>query len=166
MNTSMKRLEIAVNISLLCAFIMVAALAGQRFWSARTNARTASPEIGTKVSLAGADWSKSDRNLVLALSTTCHFCSESAPFYKELVHDAAERGIQIIAVLPQAQSASRSYLDGLGIHVQNIFQSSLDSVEAKATPTLLIVDKAGTINKAWVGKLESQREKQVIASLQ
>lgn len=166
MNTSMKRLEIAVNISLLCAFIMVAALAGQRFWSARANARTASPEIGTKVSLAGADWSKSDRNLVLALSTTCRFCSESAPFYRELVRDAAERGIQIIAVLPQALSESRSYLDGLGVDVQNILQSPLDSVKAKATPTLLIVDKTGTINKAWVGKLESQREKQVIASLQ
>jgi hypothetical protein len=57
-------------------------------------------------------------------------------------------------------------LDGLGVNVQNILQSPLDSVKAKATPTLLIVDKTGTINKAWVGKLESQREKQVIASLQ
>jgi peroxiredoxin len=166
MNTSMKRLEVAVNVAILCAFLMVAALAAQRFWSASTNARTTSPEIGTKVSLAGVDWSKSDRNLVLALSTTCRFCSQSAPFYKELVPDAEQHGIRVIAVLPQALSESRSYLDGLGVDVQNILQSSLDSVKAKATPTLLIVDKTGTINKAWVGKLESQREKQVIASLQ
>jgi peroxiredoxin len=166
MNTSMKRLEVAVNVAILCAFLMVAALAAQRFWSARTNAKTTSPEIGTKVSLASVDWSKSDRNLVLVLSTTCGFCSQSAPFYKELVPDAEQRGIQVIAVLPQALSESRSYLDGLGVDVQNILQSPLDSVKAKATPTLLIVDKTGTINKAWVGKLESQREKQVIASLQ
>jgi hypothetical protein len=166
MNTSMKRLEVAVNVAILCAFLMVAALAAQRLWNARTNARTADPEIGAKVSLAGVDWSKSDRNLVLALSTTCRFCSQSAPFYKELVPDAEQRGIRVIAVLPQALSESRSYLDGLGVNVQNILQSSLDSVKAKATPTLLIVDKTGTISKAWVGKLESQREKQVIASLQ
>jgi hypothetical protein len=166
MNTSMKRLEVAVNVAILCAFLMVAALAAQRFWSARTNARITSPEIGTKVSLAGVDWSKSDRNLVLALSTKCPFCSQSAPFYKELVPDAEQRGIQIIAVLPQALPESRSYLNGLGVDVQNILQSPLDSVKAKATPTLLIVDKTGTINKAWVGKLESQQEKQVIASLQ
>lgn len=37
MNTSMKRLEVAVNVAILCAFLMVAALAAQRFWSARTN---------------------------------------------------------------------------------------------------------------------------------
>jgi hypothetical protein len=166
MNLWIKRLEVAVNIAILCAFIMVAALAAQRFWNARTGSRTADPEIGAKVSLAGVDWSKSNRSLVLALSTTCHFCSESAPFYKELVHDAVERGIQVIAVLPQAQSESRSYLDGLGVQVQNIFQSSLDSVGARATPTLLIVNQNGTISKAWVGKLGSQREQQVIASLQ
>src|SRR5204863_9489624 len=41
-------------------------------------------EPGTKISLAGLDWSKSPRTLLMALSTTCHFCSESAPFYQKL----------------------------------------------------------------------------------
>jgi hypothetical protein len=165
MNMWTKRLEIAVNIAILCAFITVTVLAGQRLWSGRANARNSRPEIGAKVALPGVDWSKSERNLVLALSTTCHFCSESAGFYKKLLMDVADRGIQVIAVLPQAPAVSRTYLDGLGISVPEVLQGPLDSVDATGTPTVLLVDAKGKIRKAWVGKLEPEREGEVIASL-
>ncbi len=71
----------------------------------------------------------------------------------------------MIAVLPQTQAESRSYLDTLGVQVHQIFQSSLESVDATGTPTLLIVDSKGQIRKAWVGKLEPDRESQVTAGL-
>jgi hypothetical protein len=48
------------------------------------SSRKRSIEPGTKISLPGIDWSKSDRTLLLALSTTCHFCTESAPLYQQL----------------------------------------------------------------------------------
>jgi hypothetical protein len=166
MNRWIKRLEVAVNVAILSAFIMVAALAAQWFWYVRATSGASDPKVGTKLSLVGVDWSKSDRNLVLALSSTCHFCTESAEFYKMLVPEAAGHGIPVIAVLPQAPAEARSYLDGLGVSVQNVFQSSLDSVNASATPTLFIVDRKGKIKKAWVGKLGSERASQVIASLQ
>jgi hypothetical protein len=165
-NAWTKRLEVAVNLAILAAFLMVAALAAQRFWHARAADRPSGPEIGAKVSLAGVDWSKSDRTLVLAISTTCHFCSESADFYKRLVPSAADRGIPVIAVLPQTIAEGRSYLGGLGVDVRNVFQSSLDTVDASATPTLLLIDRRGKISKAWVGKLGSERENQVLAGLQ
>ncbi len=85
MDPWMKRLEAAVNIAILCAFLMVAALAGERLWNSHTSARDTGPHVGAKINLSGVDWSKSERNLVLALSTTCHFCSESAGFYQKLV---------------------------------------------------------------------------------
>jgi hypothetical protein len=80
MNPWMKRLEVLVNIAILCAFVAVAALAVPRFWHGVYSPGVPVPEAGENVSLSGVDWSKSDRNLVLALSTTCHFCSESADF--------------------------------------------------------------------------------------
>jgi hypothetical protein len=165
MNLWMKRLEVAVNVALLGAFIMVAALAAQRFWNARADSRATGPEIGKKVSLANEDWSKSDRTLVLAISTTCHFCSESADFYKRLVPAAAGRGIPVIAALPQTSAEGRLYLDRLGVNVQDVFQSSLRALGAAATPTLLVIDKNGRVSKAWVGKLGPEAENQVLASL-
>jgi hypothetical protein len=166
MNTWPKRLEIAVNIAILCAFLMVAALAGQRFWHARSADKISGPEIGAKVSLAGVDWSKSGRTLVLALSTTCHFCSESAEFYKRLIPEAISHGVPVVAALPQSPAEGRSYLDELGLHVQNVLQAPLSAVDAAGTPTLLFVDRSGKISKAWVGKLAPQQESQVLASLQ
>jgi hypothetical protein len=162
MSSWTKRLEIAVNISILCAFLMVAALAAQRFWNSRPRPH---PSIGEKISLPGVDWSRSRQNLVLALSTTCHFCSESASFYKRLIPDATDHGTRVVAVLPQPVNASRSYLDNLGVPVPQIFQGSLDSIDVGGTPTLLLVDANGKIRKAWAGKLEPEREDEVVASL-
>jgi hypothetical protein len=104
--------------------------------------------------------------LVLALSTTCHFCSESAEFYKKLVPEAIGHGIPIVAVLPQPTAEGRSYLDGLGVNVRNVLQTPLAAVDAAGTPTLLVVDRSGKISNAWVGKLAPQQEGQVLASLQ
>jgi hypothetical protein len=161
-----KRLEVAVNIAILCAFLMVAALAGQRFWSARSGNRISDPEIGAKVSLAGVDWSKSNRTLVMALSTTCHYCSESAEFYKRLLPAATSHGVPVVAVLPQTIPEAHSYLEGLGVHIQDVLQTPLAAVDAAATPTLLVVDSNGKISKAWVGKLAPEGENRVLASLQ
>ena len=165
MNMWTKRLEVAVNVALLAASLTVAALAAQRFWQAHTANRVSGPEIGAKVSLAGLDWSQSDRTLVLALSTTCHFCSDSAAFYRKLVPEALSHGVPIVAVLPQSTAESRSYLDGLGLHVQDVLQSPLAAVDAAGTPTLLVIDRTGKISKAWVGTLAPEHENQVLANL-
>jgi regulator of RNase E activity RraA len=53
----------------------------------------------------------------------------------------------------------------LGVSVPEILQGSLSSVDVDATPTVLVVDAKGKIQKAWVGKLSSERERQVLASL-
>jgi hypothetical protein len=165
MNPWTKRLEIAVNVAILCAFTMVAVLAGQRIWGGRAIVSGSEPQIGARIVLSGADWSKSDRHLILALSTTCHFCSESAAFYKRLLTDVAGHGVHVIAVLPQPPTASRTYLNGLGLSIPEVVQSPLISVDVTGTPTLLLVDAKGKIRKAWVGKLEPEREDEVIATL-
>jgi peroxiredoxin len=162
LNSWTKRLEVAINLSILCAFLMVAALAAQRLLNKRS---TSHPSIGAKITVTGIDWSKSKQNLVLALSTTCHFCSESADFYKRLVPDATRHGINVVAVLPQPPNSSRSYLNGLGVSVPEIFQSSLGSIDVTGTPTLLVVDAKGKILKAWIGKISGAQEEEVLEAL-
>ncbi len=159
-----KRLEIATNIAILCAILLVAALAVKRLREPSQPALH-QPAVGERVSLQGVDWSKSGKNLILALSTQCRFCSESAGFYQRLVPSALSSGVQVIAVLPQPVSDSSSYLQKLGVKVPEILQSPLDSVEVSGTPTLLVVDRHGRIQKAWVGKLGQDLEDQVVASL-
>jgi len=124
------------------------------------SSRTRSIEPGTKISLSGIDWSKSDRTLLLALSTTCHFCTESAPFYKTLQQQKRDN-VRLLALFPQPLLDSRTYLDGLGLNVDEVVQSPLNSVGASGTPTLLLIDNQGTVINSWVGKLSDAAAEEV-----
>jgi hypothetical protein len=159
-----KRIETATNVAILCAFVLVAALAAKRLLEPSPQGVSA-PKIGSKVSLAGIDWSKSDRNLVLALSVGCHFCTDSAGFYQRLIPSSISGGVPVVAVLPQPVVDSRSYLEKLRVPAAAIVQSPLSAIEVSGTPTVLLVDKKGKIKKAWVGKLSPEQEQQVMADL-
>lgn len=150
MSTWAKRIEAATNAAILCAVLLVCALAAKRLLE-HPSRGSSGPSIGDRVSLQGVDWSKSKQNLVLALSTTCHFCSESAAFYRRLVPSATSDGIRVLAVLPEPISDGRSYLENLDITVSEVVQSPLSAVEVYGTPTVLLVDNRGKIQKAWAG---------------
>ena len=166
LNSWQKRIEVATNLAILCAFLMVAALAGKRFFERPVDASERGPRVGSAVSLTGVDWGRSNLNLVMALNTGCHFCSESAEFYKRLVPSAANRGVRVLAVLPQPVGESHGYLEKLGVPVTEVVQSPLAALDVAGTPTLMVLDRQGRIQKAWAGKLDPEREKQVLASLQ
>jgi len=116
--------------------------------------------------LPGIDWSKSTRTVVLALSTTCHFCSESAPFYQKL-QQQKPNSVRLVAVLPEAVEDSRNYLNKLGVSVStsDIVQSSLASVGVSGTPTLLFIDNQGSVTDSWVGKLSDGEAASIISQL-
>jgi thiol-disulfide isomerase/thioredoxin len=114
--------------------------------------------------LPGIDWSKSTRTVVLALSTTCHFCSESGPFYQKL-QQQKPNSVRLVAVLPQPVEDSRNYLSKLGVSGADVVQSSLASVGVSGTPTLLLIDNQGSVTDSWVGKLSESEAARVIAQL-
>jgi len=119
---------------------------------------------GKAISLPDISWKKGDQTLVLALSTTCHFCSESAPFYKQVI-EKRRAGTRIVAVLPQSVEAGRKYLSGLGITVDDVRQAPPSSLGVQGTPTLLLVNKEGVITSSWRGKLQHEKELEVITRL-
>jgi thiol-disulfide isomerase/thioredoxin len=126
--------------------------------------RRQSIQAGTKISLPGIDWSKSTRTVVLALSTTCHFCSESAPFYQKL-QQQKPNSVRLVAVFPQSVENSRNYLNKLGVSVSDVVQSSLSSVGVSGTPTLLLIDNEGSVTDSWVGRLSDSEAAKVIAQI-
>jgi hypothetical protein len=159
-----KRIETATNLAILCAFVLVAVLAAKSLYEP-SRGYSSGPQVGSSVSLPGVDWSKSDRNLVLALSEQCHFCTDSAGFYRRLVPAAATARVPVVAVLPQPASEGRSYLEKLNVHGTKVVASPLSAVDASGTPTILLVDRKGKIRRAWVGKLNVEEQGQVTSAL-
>ncbi|MGO8736360.1 MAG: peroxiredoxin family protein [Terriglobia bacterium] len=126
----------------------------------------AQPLVGLnmKQSLPGVVWAKNKRTLVLALSTQCHFCTDSAPFFQRIGKETA-KNVKMVAVLPQPAGDGRKYLEGEGVHVDDVKQAQLSTIGVTGTPTLLLVDGTGKVADAWQGKLQPEQEAAVLTIL-
>jgi hypothetical protein len=123
------------------------------------------PITGTKLDLSGEDWSKQPKTLVLALQTTCHFCNESASFYKRIIDEVQAKNIKLIAVLPTGVEESKAHLDELGLNGIEIKSMPLDSIRVGGTPTLILTNDKGEVTDFWVGKLAPDKEAELINKL-
>lgn len=133
--------------------------------------RLAAPRIPRSVSagdrlapVAGVNWTAHRRTLVLALNTACHYCRDSAPFYRKLAHvqHAAGNYPEIVAVFPNEPEAVRQFAREEGLALRSIAATSLERLGVVATPTLLLVDREGQVERAWVGVLTSDEERDVL----
>jgi hypothetical protein len=168
-NKLTRGIEISANVAIIIVAVLlgVVLVRSQLLPGAHTQATAPQPHMmaaaGSKLPLSGVNWAENRRTLLLALSAKCHFCTESAEFYKRLVEARAEHSdIRMVAVLPQDIGEGRAYMDKLGIKVDEVRQSSLDSVGATGTPTLIMVDGDGAATELWVGKLPPDKESEVL----
>lgn len=168
MNNLTKRVELLANIAIIVVAVLLGGVLVKRYLlpqatSPQTQARI---QPGTKLSVPGIEWGKNERTLLLVLSTTCHFCTESAPFYQRLAQEKAKKGgVGLVAVLPQSVGDSQKYLQNLGVSVDDIKQAGLDAVHVRGTPTLILADRTGAVVESWVGKLPAEAEVEVLNRL-
>ena len=121
--------------------------------------------VGQTIPLENVDWAKNKKTLVLYVSATCKYCTESAPFYQKLIQERSSNDVKFVAVMPQPVAEGREYLNKLGVKIDEVYQSPLQSIGVRSTPTLLLVDNTGVVTDSWVGKLQPERENQVRAKL-
>jgi len=181
-----KRIHVAANIAVIIAMALLSAvlvryliipksdLPGvgrlQRTNPTDSAIRTASAQVrkqiepGTRLAIENIDWTKSPETLLLLVSTTCHFCSESAPFYQRLAqtHGTA----QLVVLMPQSVSEGKKYLDDLKVNIEDIRQVNFGSLGVRGTPTLILVDADGVVKGSWMGKLGPNDEKEVMDTIE
>lgn len=108
------------------------------------------------------NWSERSKTLILALQTSCHYCNESAPFYKRLISSVEGKNVKLIAVLETNVQESQAHLNKLGLGSLDVRTASFDSIHVEGTPTLILVDDKGEIIGSWFGKLPPEKEAEVI----
>lgn len=169
MNSLSKRIELLANIMIIVVgVLLVGVLVRNYLWpgarQGASDAAAAQLKPGDKLSLPGVDWARGDKTLLLALSDTCRFCTESAEFYRGLARAKADRpGVRLVAVLPQDTDRARAYLSKLNVEVDEVRQSQPDALGVRGTPTLVLVDREGAATDVWVGKLPAEKEAEVHA---
>ena len=161
-----RTIEVTANVAIICVAISLGVVLISR--TIRSYRMTVSESINTalvkdqKIQLPGVDWSKNQQTLVMAISSTCHFCTESAAFYRDI---RARTHVHTIAVLPQSINEAHDYLSNLGIEVDEVLQAPLSSIDVNGTPTLKLVGRDGTVIRTWIGKLPPESEKEVLLSV-
>ena len=164
---SAQKLGIFANVAIILVAILLGYFLIQRFFFQQNPQPDQPPtEIakGTKISLPEMVWDENQKTMLLVLQKGCKFCTESMPFYKSLVEKTNEKGIKLIAVLPNSREESQQYLKENGVEIREIRQAKLDSVNVRGTPTLLLINGKGEVENSWIGKLPSQKESEVIGS--
>lgn len=113
-----------------------------------------------------ADFSTSEKTLLIALKTNCSFCKESLPFYQRLIQQASsgDRPSRIIALFPQTSEQAAKYLKENQLRVEAVSDVNFDSISIPGTPTLILLDKT-EVKDFWVGTLSKADEDRVLLSL-
>ena len=123
--------------------------------------------VGREVKLPGADWQAAPYSVLMQLSSTCHFCNESMPFYKQLMAARQAQGTKmpVIVASSDAVAVMRQHLEDQQVVVDKVLHSRMDSF-GTGTPTIYIVDSKGLVKRAFVGKLDPSGEKELLSIIE
>ena len=150
--------------------ILVAVVVGSVFLKDRFFSTPSEPnevKAGDRLAnLDGWNWGSQDQTLVLALRKGCHFCEDSAPFYQRLIsgHQQGGSSTAIVAVFPDAADTAKEVVQSEGLGISALGGVPFEKLKISGTPTLLLVDRSGTVLNAWIGILSPRQELEVIRS--
>ena len=158
------KVEVAANVLV----ILLAVVIGSVFLKDRFATPSSGPnevKAGDRlIGLDGWDWGAHDRTLLLVLRKGCHFCEDSAPFYQRLVAKQQQDGSNtaIVAAFPDAADTAKEVVQSERLGVQVLAGVPLKRLKVSGTPTLLLVDRNGTVLNAWIGMLSPRQELEVM----
>jgi thioredoxin-related protein len=161
------RFEVVSNVVvILLAVVIGSVFLKDRF--ASPVAESNEVKAGDKLpSPTGWDWAAHDRTLMLVLRKGCHFCEDSAPFYQRLAaqrqQDASKTAL--VAVFPDLAAEVKEVVASEALSLQALPGVPLEKLKASGTPTVLLVDRSGTVLNAWIGMLSPRQELEVLKAV-
>jgi hypothetical protein len=145
--------ELAAQIAIAVAVVAVAGVLIKRnvFPSPANSASVPRINAGERLTLPNVDWEQNKKSLVFFLKKDCVYCTESAPFYRQLIAEAAKRNVRSLAILPNSIGEAEAYLNYLQLPIEHVQTGSLPSYKISGTPTVLFVDHKGIVKSVWFG---------------
>jgi len=163
-------LETASHVAVLLASVAIIAALSWGYFAQHASIQLKSGlHRGEVLSIPKIDLAASDRTLLIALSTTCRFCSSSTSFYNRLAQTVASTRSRtaIRAVFSEDRSLVDRFVQQNGIDPQIVTMEKFDveALNVNSTPTLVLVDGKGRILDFWVGQLSKEGEQQVLSKI-
>lgn len=173
----MKLLEVASNVAVIIAAgaIAVTSIYGhvaRPKSGGATSAMVFSERYKSKrIPLPRIETGTGVTTLVLFVSSSCHFCEESMPFYRRLadMRSGSAGRFKTVAAVPQAvetEAGARAYFSERGLAVDEAQRAPFRAIGVTATPTLALVGSDGIVVDVWTGKLPPSQEAEVVKRIE
>lgn len=165
------KLDVAANIAILVVCVIAAfILIRNHFFPPRPPGAPPEVEVGEQYdALRSVVPAGAERALVIAVAPTCHYCTESMPFYKRLIDQRNQSGSQVKVVAavprPEAKAEEAQKLAEGGVKPDALVTLEFAAVRVNGTPTILLVDNQGKVHGVWVGKQPEKGEKEILKTL-
>lgn len=169
-------LEVGTNVAVLLAAMTVVAvfgvslLSGKNAQAKKESTKPTQSQLQTGQilpQLNGIDYTAAPRTLMIMMSTKCKFCLASVPFYRQISEMGETKGgsLHVVAAFPNSSEGVVQFAAENHFPLEAVANLNLDEVGLRYTPTLVLVDKSGTILNTWVGQLTPEGEKNVLERL-
>ena len=171
--TGMLTLDRLKNVAVMAMCLVVILVAARAFlggspsndagsWEMPPPPYTAGEHIDSMPAVIGQG-----RTLLMVLSSTCRFCSQSMPFYREIRTAAPSNGdapprFVALHFPSDSNDTMKTYLESHAFQADEIVglqRGMLDRVSG--TPTLILVETDGTVIGSWRGLLNEVAEADV-----
>jgi hypothetical protein len=161
----MTKLEKLTHILLIAVCCIAGFLLIESRLSRNSPESGAAALVGQPIRLPGVDWQATPMTVVLQISSNCHFCNESMPFYHKLVEARHRQGdrVGLIVASQDGIRLMQDHLAGQQLIVDKVLHARLDSMGLTGTPTILLVDARGVVKRTFLGKLDSSGERQLLS---
>ena len=154
------KLEAIANVAVILVALAVGCVVLGRYAAAYRAPRSVA--AGDRLAaIPNLDWNQHRHTLVLALNTGCHFCEQSVPFYQRLADMQMTGGndLGIVAVFPNDAEMVRQFMTKDNLRIRSVAEVPLEKLRVNATPTLILIDANGRVERSWVGILTPSEER-------
>jgi len=159
-------------ITILCQLIIITCSAHfvlsdmiERRKLSRTSSTSNTALVGSNISIPDSGQQSTKRRIVLAISRTCPFCKIELPFYRILGSRRKEFDARLVAIMPESCQEASEYLRSQMISVDQLVCEPLATFGVTSTPTLVVLNRTGRVEKAWVGALSDVERNKVLFEL-
>jgi thiol-disulfide isomerase/thioredoxin len=162
-------IEMATNVAVLLVALTVLGVFALNYFSRRSTpqlqAGLQKGQVFARV--AGVNYDTSSQTLLIAMSTKCHYCAESLPFYRQLAEAQRSKGqhVNVVAVFPNNEDEVRQYAQRNSLALETVAGVKLATLNISGTPTAVLIDNGGRVIDFWVGKQPPETEQQILKAV-
>lgn len=145
--------ELGAQIAIAIAVLFVSGVLIKRTIFPRPPNSLNVPRIsaGERLNFTDVDWRQNKKSLVFFLNKDCHYCTSSAPFYRQLTEEASKQNVKVMAVLPNTMEEANAYVKSIKLPIDDIRSGPLSSYKIPGTPTVLFINSSGIVERVWFG---------------